>query len=81
MLAEVLTAPAPQLTYLEDPDVGSSALEVMITTTAAASLNMYCRGGDGCCGREDTRWGAAAVILTLAVCVQAVWGGGGGLRH
>ena len=66
MLAKVLTAPAPQLTYLEDPDVGSSALEVMITATAAASLNMYCRGGDGCCGREDTRWGAAAG-LPLAI--------------
>ena len=43
--------------------MGSSALEVMITTTAAASLNMYCRGGDGCCGREDTRWGSATLLL------------------
>ena len=66
--------------------MGSTSLEVMITTTAAASLNMYCRGGDGCCGREDTRWGSASE-LALAVCVlynytvQAVRGGGGGLRR
>ena len=76
--------------------MGSSALEVMITATAAASLNMYCRGGDGCCGREDTRWGAAtllALALVSRLCVyytvQAVLhiecpgcaGGGGGLRR
>ena len=61
--------------------MGSTALEVMITTTAAASLNMYCRGGDGCCGREDTRWGSATLLALAYYTVQAVWGGGGGLRR
>ena len=28
---------------------------MMVSSEAAAGLKLYCRGGEGCCGREDER--------------------------
>ena len=38
--------PSFQLTYLEDPNVGQTPVQFMITENAADSLKMYCRGSD-----------------------------------
>ena len=42
------------MTYLEDPDVGETAVTVMISEEAE-NLKMYCRGGESCCGKESNR--------------------------
>ena len=44
-----------QLTFLENPSPGHTAVTMMVATEAAAGLKLYCRGGEGCCGREDER--------------------------
>ena len=44
-----------QLTFLEEPSPGHTAVTMMVATEAAAGLKLYCRGGEGCCGREAER--------------------------
>ena len=43
------------LTFLEDPGPGESSETIMMDTGIIPSLNMVCRGGERCCGPEDTR--------------------------
>ena len=51
-----------QLSWLEDPSDGQAPISVMITTKAANTLKMHCRGGD--------RWpGIREGHLTLDICL------------
>ena len=44
-----------KLTYLEDPAPNYSEQRIYLATSAALSLEMRCRGGEGCCGKETNR--------------------------
>ena len=43
------------ITYLEDPAPGETAVRLMVVEDLVDSLKMYCRGGDGCCGAGSNR--------------------------
>ena len=43
------------LTFLEDPAPGSSPVPLMVSSNVIHDLDMTCRGGEHCCGKEDTR--------------------------
>ena len=42
-----------QLTYLEDPAPGEAAEDILVSLSAAKSLDRYCRGGEHCCQRDN----------------------------
>ena len=44
-----------KLTFLEDPNVGETAVSFMLSETEADVLTMTCRGGSNCCGTESNR--------------------------
>ena len=44
-----------KLTFLEDPAPWETALAIMVDTAAEEELEMRCRGGEGCCVRNDVR--------------------------
>ena len=43
------------MSYLEDPDVWDTAVTVMVSEEGVEELQMFCRGGENCCGRESNR--------------------------
>ena len=43
------------LTFLEDPAPGETALAIMVDTGVVESLEMKCRGGAHCCVRNNVR--------------------------
>ena len=43
------------MSYLEDPDVSDTAVTVMVSEEGVEELQMVCRGGENCCGRESNR--------------------------
>ena len=44
-----------KVTFLEDPDVDETAVSFMLSGEEVESLDMTCRGGAACCGRESHR--------------------------
>ena len=44
-----------QLTFLEDPDVGETAVSFMLSDSEKEKLAMTCRGSNSCCGTETNR--------------------------
>ena len=49
------TCQLARLTFLEDPAPGETALGIMVDSSEAEKLEMRCRGGEGCCVRNDVR--------------------------
>ena len=43
------------MTFLEDPDLEETAVTFMLSEEEVDRLDMKCRGGEGCCGRETNR--------------------------
>ena len=46
-----------KVTFLEDPDIDDTAVSFMLSGEEVESLDMTCRGGESCCGRESNRQG------------------------
>ena len=44
-----------KVTFLEDPDIDDTAVSFMLSGEEVESLDMTCRGGESCCGRESNR--------------------------
>jgi hypothetical protein len=40
------------LTFLEDPNYGETAKQVMVNVNVANQIPMYCRGGEHCCNKD-----------------------------
>ena len=49
------TCQLAKLTFLEDPGPGETSLAIMVETEESERLEMRCRGGEGCCVRNDVK--------------------------